>query len=125
MFIPITCLLFNNLCCCDFKYMSCYLGLPSTRSSQRRFSIKKGVLKNFAKFTGKYLCQNFSFNRVAGLKPASLLKKRLRNRRLLVNCVKHLRTPVLQNIFASKAPHSTNNYLFTHNQKRIMFFEYF
>ena len=29
---------------------------------------KKGVLKNFAKFTGKYLCQIFFFNEVAGLR---------------------------------------------------------
>ena len=28
---------------------------------------KKGVLKNFAKFTGKHLCQSLFFNKVAGL----------------------------------------------------------
>ena len=27
---------------------------------------KKGVLKDFAKFTGKYLCQSLFFNKVAG-----------------------------------------------------------
>ena len=27
------------------------------RSSQRRCSVRKGVLRNSAKFTGKYLCQ--------------------------------------------------------------------
>ena len=35
---------------------------------------KKGVLRNFANFTEKYLCQSF-FNKVAGLTPATLLKK--------------------------------------------------
>ena len=30
---------------------------------------KKGVLKNFAKFTGKHLCQSLFFNKVAGLRP--------------------------------------------------------
>ena len=30
--------------------------------------MKKGVLKNFAKFTGKHLCQSFFFNKVAGLR---------------------------------------------------------
>ena len=30
---------------------------------------KKGVLRNFAKFTGKYLSQSFFFNKVAGLRP--------------------------------------------------------
>ena len=28
------------------------------RISHRRYSVRKGVLRNFAKFTGKYLCQN-------------------------------------------------------------------
>ena len=36
-------------------------------SSHRRYSVGKGVLKNFAKFRGKYLCQDFFFNKVAGL----------------------------------------------------------
>ena len=36
---------------------------------------KKAVLKNFAKFTRKHLCQSLLFNKVAGLSPATLLKK--------------------------------------------------
>ena len=28
------------------------------------FSVKKGVLRNFAKFTGKHLCQSLFFNKV-------------------------------------------------------------
>ena len=28
---------------------------------------KKGILRNFAKLTGKHLCQSLFFNRVAGL----------------------------------------------------------
>ena len=38
------------------------------RSSHRMCSIKKAVLKNFAIFTGKHLCQSLFFNKVAGLK---------------------------------------------------------
>ena len=38
------------------------------RSSHRRCSIKIDVLKNFANFTGKHLCQSLFFNKVAGLK---------------------------------------------------------
>ena len=38
------------------------------RSSHLRYSIKKVVLKNFANFTGKHLCQSFFFNKVAGLR---------------------------------------------------------
>ena len=33
-------------------------------------SLKNGVLKNFAKFTGKHLCRNLFFNKVAGVRPA-------------------------------------------------------
>ena len=32
------------------------------RSTHRRYSVKKGVLRNFAKFTGKHLCQSLFFN---------------------------------------------------------------
>ena len=38
---------------------------------------KKGVLRNFTKFTGKHLRQSLFFNKVAGFSPATLLKKRL------------------------------------------------
>ena len=38
---------------------------------------KKGVLKHVAKFTGKHSSWSFFFNKVAGLSPATLLKKRL------------------------------------------------
>ena len=38
----------------------------SSRNSQRRCSVR-GVLKNFAKLTEKYLCQRFFFNKVARL----------------------------------------------------------
>ena len=40
--------------------------------------MKKGVLRNFTKFTGKYLCQSLFFNKVAGLRPATLLKRESR-----------------------------------------------
>ena len=47
------------------------------RSSHQRCAIEIGVLKNFTKFSGKHLCQSLFFNKVAGLRPATLLKKRL------------------------------------------------
>ena len=55
--------------------------------------MKKGALRNFKKFTGKQLCQSLFFNKVAGLKPAILLKKRLWDRCFPVNFVKSLTTP--------------------------------
>ena len=53
---------------------------------------KKGVLRNFRKLTGKHLCQGLFFNKVVGLRPATLLKKRLWQKCFSVNCVKFLRT---------------------------------
>ena len=37
------------------------------RSSGPEVFCTKGVLKNFAKCTGKHLCQSLFFNKVAGL----------------------------------------------------------
>ena len=34
----------------------------TTRSSHQRCSVRKGVLRNFAKFTGKHLCQVLFYN---------------------------------------------------------------
>ena len=45
------------------------------RSSRSQMFFKIGVLKNFAIFTGKHLCCNLFFNKVAGLRYATLLKK--------------------------------------------------
>ena len=45
------------------------------RSSHQRRSVRKGVLRDFAKFTGKHLCQSLFFNKVEC--PATLSKKRL------------------------------------------------
>ena len=33
----------------------------------QRCSVRKGILRNFAKLTGKHLCQSLFFNKVAGL----------------------------------------------------------
>ena len=55
--------------------------------------LKIGVLKSFAIFTGKHLCWSLLFNKVAGLRPAVLLKKkRLQHRCFLANMEKFLRT---------------------------------
>ena len=54
---------------------------------------KKDALKNFTKFTGKHLCRNHFFYKVAGLRPATLLKKRFGHVCFPVNIVKFLRSP--------------------------------
>ena len=63
------------------------------RDSHQRCSIKKGALRNFAKFTGKYLCQSLFFNKVAVFKPATLLKERIWHRCFPVNFAKFLKRP--------------------------------
>ena len=49
--------------------------ISNCQKQPSKFSIKKGVLKRFAKSTGKHLCQSLFFNKVAGLRPSTLLKK--------------------------------------------------
>ena len=44
----------------------CFYTLKSQKQPPE-VSYKKGVLKNFAKFIGKHLCQSLFFNKVAGL----------------------------------------------------------
>ena len=53
---------------CKNISLQCYrlYNLPSFRSSHWRCSVRKGVLGNFAKFTGKHLWQSLFFNKVAG-----------------------------------------------------------
>ena len=46
------------------------------RSSHRRCSVKKGVLRNFAKFTGKHLYQSLYFNKVAGPRLQAFVKEK-------------------------------------------------
>ena len=58
-----------------------------------RYSVKKGVLRNFAKLAGKHLCQRLFFNKVADLRPATLFKKRHWHRCFTMNFTKFLRIP--------------------------------
>ena len=56
---------------------------------------KKGVLKNLAKFTGRYLRQSLFFNKIAG-RPATLLRKRIWHRHYPANVEKSLGASFLQ-----------------------------
>ena len=58
--------------CCD-KEIS-ISGAIFFRSSRREVFCKKGVLRNFAKFTGKHLCQRLFFNKVEKLEKFSIKK---------------------------------------------------
>ena len=57
---------------------------------------KKGVLRYFAKFIEKHLCQSLFFNKVAGFILHLYKKKRVCHRSFPVNFVKFLRTPFLK-----------------------------
>ena len=77
-----------------FQNLALIRGWVPNKSSPLEVSCKKGVLKNFVKFTGKHVCRSLFFNKVAGIKPAvTLLKKRLRHWRFPVNFANFLRTP--------------------------------
>ena len=55
----------NVLVECQKQKSICILKDLIDRSSHRRCSVRKGVLRNFAKFTGKHLCQSLFFYKVA------------------------------------------------------------
>ena len=74
-----------------------FFTLLTFRSGHRRCFVRKVVLRNFAKFTGKHLCQSFFFSKVAGLRLTTLLKKRLCLKCFSANFKKFIRTPFSQN----------------------------
>ena len=51
----------------------CY-DLECQGSSRPQVFCKKGFPRNFAKFTGKHLCQSLYFNKVRSLRPGTLIK---------------------------------------------------
>ena len=69
------------------------------RNSHWSCSVEKGVLRNLAKFTGKHPCQSLLFNKVAGLTPAALLKKRLLQRRCPVDFAKFFRKLLTEHLW--------------------------
>ena len=76
-----------------FKTYITFLQNKTVRSiakgrSRDKVFCKKGVLKNFTKFTGEHLCWNLFFDKVAGLRPKTLLIKRLHRNCFFVNFVK-------------------------------------
>ena len=74
--------------------MSWYPQFKPKKQSSRGVLPKssQNFLKKFSKFAGKHVSQSLFFNNVAGLRPATLLKKRLWHRWFSVNFAKFLRT---------------------------------
>ena len=64
------------------------------RNSHQRCSIKK-VFSEISQNSQENICASVFFNKVAGLRRATLLQKRLWHRCFPVNFMKFLRTPFL------------------------------
>ena len=71
--------------------------LRQCRSSRPEVFCKKGVLRNFVKFTGKHLCQSLFFNKLAGLRPTNLLKRD--SGKSLCLCCNSISICLLNNVF--------------------------
>ena len=80
----------DNPSCINLILTNKPLSSHNPKSSHQRCAVKNGVLRNFAKFTGKQLCQSPFFNKVA-------LIKRLWHRCFPVDFTKFARTTFLQN----------------------------
>ena len=63
------------------------MSFSKSRTSRPEVFYERGALKNFAKFTGKQLCQSLFFNKVAG-RPALAQV-------FSVNFAKYLKVPFL------------------------------
>ena len=109
----------NSPCNCQ-KSLLMNRFISPYRSSRPEMFCKKSVLRNFAKFTIKHLCKSPFFNKVAGLRPAALFKKKLRHMCFPVNFAnfqEHLfyRTPLvaasLRTHFRKKSEVSSKDHL--------------
>ena len=68
--------LFRQNCpSCSAKLIYFIVAFSFFRSSSPELFYKKVVLRNFAKFAGKHLCQSLFLSKVAGLRLATLFKK--------------------------------------------------
>ena len=83
----------------------------SWRSSRQWMFCEKGVPRNFTKFTGKNQCQSLVFNKKAGLRPATLLEKRLWHRCFPENFAKFVSTPFFTEHFWWLLPELVENEL--------------
>ena len=81
------------------------MSLPSPknyRSSRPKVFCKKGFLRNFARFTGKHLCQSLSFNKVAD-RPGNFIKRK-----------------TLAQMFSRKSREISKSTFFTEHLRRLL-----
>ena len=62
---------------------------------------KKGVIKNFAKFKRKHLCQSLFFNKTAAFRTVTLLKKRSGQKNIYFQLLYALVAFILSSLFIS------------------------
>ena len=67
--------------------------IMKNRNIHRKRYVRKGVLRNFVKFSGKRMCQSLFFDKLQAWGLVTLLKKRFWQRCFPVNFAKFLRTP--------------------------------
>ena len=99
------------------------------RRSHQRCSMKKGVLRNFTKFTGKHLCQSFFFNKAVGLglRACNVIKKETQAQAFSCECCEISKNTFLQNttgrlllVFLSKTLRRLKTFLRTSmSQERL------
>ena len=83
-------------------------GLRDHQKQPQKYSIKKGVLKNFAIFTGKHLCRSLFLS----FKAWNFIKKRLQHRCFPLNIDKFLRKPILKDSCLRRLLDQTSRYFY-------------
>ena len=78
------------------RWLLLYVAFFYLEVATRGVLLRKGVLRNFQKFTGQHLRHSAFFNTVAGMSPAALFRKRRWHRCFWAD-MKFLRTPFSQN----------------------------
>ena len=78
--------------CHFFIFQFFFFNILKYRNSRSQMFFKIGFLKKFEIFKRKHLCWSLFFNKVAGLRPAILLKRRLQLSCFLANIEEFLRT---------------------------------
>ena len=76
----------------------CHCSIFMARSSHRRISTKKDVLK-ISQYSQENTCVGVFFNKVSDLQACNFIKKRLQHRCFPVKFAKFLRTAILKNIY--------------------------
>ena len=89
----------KKICLKYFSLQKIDKNTPFVQKQPSEVFLKKKFSKLFSKLKGKHLCCSLFFDKNTGLRPATLIRKRLQQRCFAVNFVNFSRTPFLQNTF--------------------------